>query len=104
MEVLTRLLNADISVQYQVQRDLLGNESPALQNRIHTEGWGKQLLDLQKPDGHWGLGWYAPKWICTHYTLLILKNLALIKEIPSIQTIFKSGLEHNICPDGGISF
>jgi len=104
IKVTNWLLSGDISIRYQVQRDLLDKDDRALQQRIHLEGWGKQLLDLQNPAGHWGLGWYRPKWICTHYTLLIIKYLAPITNIQSIQEIISSGLENNICEDGGISF
>ncbi|MBI9095784.1 MAG: hypothetical protein JEY71_12990 [Sphaerochaeta sp.] len=46
---------------------------------IPTEGFGKQYLDAQNPDGHWGISYYHPKWTSTHYTLLDLRNL----EVPS---------------------
>ena len=64
------LLEGDVSIQYQVHRDLLENDEKGLQKRIATEGWGKEFLSKQQPNGHWGLRFYQPKWISTHYTLL----------------------------------
>ena len=60
----------DVSVQFQVQRDLLWDYRPELQAQIAEEGWGAQFLKAQNSDGHWGRGFYQPKWISTHYTLL----------------------------------
>ena len=74
------LLNGDVAVQYQTRRDLLGSgrkELEALQQRIALEGWGARYLACRRPEGHWGRTYYQPKWTCTHYTLLDLKNLGL---------------------------
>ncbi|MBN9387253.1 MAG: hypothetical protein J0I20_04305 [Chloroflexi bacterium] len=79
--IITWLLEGDVAVQYQTQRDLL--DAPAsvlagLRDRIATEGWGKRFLDKRDAEtGLWGNGIYSPKWISTHYTLLDLKNLGL---------------------------
>ncbi|MEZ4949136.1 MAG: hypothetical protein R2784_07090 [Saprospiraceae bacterium] len=43
-QVINWLLEGDVSIQYQVWRDLLGKEKPDLQNRILTEGWGATSL------------------------------------------------------------
>lgn len=101
-EILAWLIEGDVSIQYQVHRDLLGINKPALQHKIESEGWGLQFLNARKPNGHWGLGFYQPKWTSTHYTLLDLKNLnispnnKLIKE--TLQLIF----EKEKAKDGGI--
>jgi hypothetical protein len=59
------LLEGDPSIQNQVRRDLR-DEDPAglepLQWRIATKGWGARFLSLQRPDGHWGRGYYQKKW------------------------------------------
>ena len=72
------LLAGDVSVQYQVQRDLLA-AGPAvlrsLRRRIPNEGFGKRFLDRRDPvSGRWP-GWYGPKWISIHYTLMDLMNI-----------------------------
>lgn len=69
------LLDGDVAVQYQTTRDLLHRETPSLQGRITTEGHGAALLAARQPNGHWGRGFYQPKWTSTHYTLLELKGL-----------------------------
>ena len=43
-QIIEWLLEGDVSIQYQVQRDLLGTERKDLQDRILNEGWGKQFL------------------------------------------------------------
>ncbi|MBT8220938.1 MAG: hypothetical protein KJP00_14005, partial [Bacteroidia bacterium] len=62
------LLSGDVSIQYQVHRDLLATDREDLRKRIATDGWGKKYLSLRNPNGHWGQKFYQPKWISTHYT------------------------------------
>ena len=101
-QIIEWLLEGDVSIQYQVHRDLLGADRKDLQDRIATEGWGKQFLSKRNPNGHWGMRFYQPKWISTHYTLLDLRNLNLspgndiAKE--AIQLVLSSGTS----ADGGI--
>lgn len=78
MNIIEWLLDGDVSIQYQVHRDLLGTERPDLQRRIEFEGFGKRLLDEQQENGHWGGGYYHYKWINTHYTLLEIRRLNMI--------------------------
>lgn len=84
--IITWLLAGDVAVQYQTQRDLLGAPAAvteALRGRIATEGWGRRFLELRdNQTGLWGNGFYSPKWISTHYTLLDLKNLGLAPQVP----------------------
>jgi hypothetical protein len=97
------LLQGDVSIQYQASRDLLGLTKPELQARIATEGWGAKFLSARKPEGHWGQGFYQPKWISSHYTLLDLKHLNISPDIPEIkETILKIAHE-NKSDDGGIN-
>ncbi|MDX1699134.1 MAG: hypothetical protein R3250_00890 [Melioribacteraceae bacterium] len=76
-EIIEWLLSGDVSIQYQTYRDLLDKKNGRLQNRIAQEGWGKKFLSFQNNNGHWGRGFYFPKWTSSHYTLLDLKNLGL---------------------------
>jgi hypothetical protein len=96
------MLEGDISIQYQVHRDLLGNDRPDLQARIAKEGWGAKFLSLRKPEGHWGDRFYQPKWISTHYTLLDLKNLAISPDEPRIRESITQVLAMWKGSDGGI--
>ncbi|MBK7106722.1 MAG: hypothetical protein IPH62_15720 [Ignavibacteriae bacterium] len=102
-DIINWLLKGDVSIQYQVYRDLLNTENPDLRNRISKEGWGKKYLSLQNKDGHWGQGFYQPKWTSTHYTLLELKNLSISQNIKSVQKIILSILKHQKGTDGGIN-
>ncbi|MEQ9403374.1 MAG: hypothetical protein RIM99_07315 [Cyclobacteriaceae bacterium] len=96
------LLEGDVSIQYQVWRDLLGEERKDLQKRIATEGWGKQFLAQRHSNGHWGDSFYQPKWISTHYTLLDLRNLGLSQEDPIAQASIEMVLNTFRADDGGI--
>jgi len=101
--IITWLFNGDVSVQYQVHRDLLGVEKPELQKRIATEGWGKHFLEARKPNGHWGRGFYQVKWISTHYSLLDLKHLNLAPPPPEIAETIDVILRENKGIDGGVN-
>lgn len=86
--ILEWLLDGDVSIQYQVHRDLLDDEKPDLQTRIATEGWGVRFLQARNEHGHWGRGFYLPKWISSHYTLLDLSHLGLSPGHPNaLETI-----------------
>lgn len=97
------LLEGDVSIQYQVYRDLLGTEKPHLRDRIATEGWGAQFLGFRKKAGHWGDRFYQPKWISTHYTVLDLKNLAISPANAEIRQSISQVTQKLRSPDGGIS-
>jgi hypothetical protein len=97
------LLQSDVSVQYQVYRDLLGKEDKSLRNRILTEGWGARLLSLRHPDGYWGLGFYQPKWTSSHYSLLDIKNLNPDPDNQIVKTTIDLIFENEKGPDGGIN-
>jgi hypothetical protein len=97
------LLDSDVSIQYQVYRDLLKIERPDLKERIAKEGWGAKFLSLRNDNGQWGLGFYQPKWISSHYTLLDLKNLSISKHQKEIKLTIDKILKENKSSDGGIS-
>lgn len=96
------LLEGDVSIQYQVHRDLLGDDKKNLQDRIAIEGWGKQFLSKRKKDGNWGIKFYQPKWTSTHYTLYDLRNLCIAPNNPLIQESIEIILENEKASDGGI--
>jgi hypothetical protein len=102
-QIISWLLMGDVSIQYQVQRDLLGSELPALRERIAAEGWGAQLLQRRQDNGHWGRGFYQPKWISTHYSLLDIKNLGFPPDHPQIATSISIILRDEKGKDGGIN-
>ncbi|MHB1278702.1 MAG: prenyltransferase/squalene oxidase repeat-containing protein [Bacteroidia bacterium] len=101
-QIIAWLLEGDVSIQYQTWRDLLDTEKPGLRKRIEKEGWGKEFLSRRHPDGHWGLRFYQPKWISTHYTLLDLKNLQISPDQKAIKETLVKVFEKEKAPDGGI--
>ena len=74
MNILDWLLKGDVSVVYQVNRDLLHSKEEVVKNlqlKIATEGFGHTFLNI-KENNHIGLGIYSPKWVSLHYTLFDL--------------------------------
>ena len=43
-QIIAWLLKGDVSIQYQVYRDLLGEHKKDVQARISNEGWGHRFL------------------------------------------------------------
>lgn len=102
-QILEWLLKGDVSIQYQVYRDLLDNEREDFQNRIANEGWGKLFLSKRNSKSHWGDRFYQPKWTSTHYTLLDLRNLNLNPHNEIAQETIELTLNSGKAEDGGIS-
>ena len=74
------LLATDPSIRWQVMRDFIHTPADALaaeRARVASEGWGRQLLDLQRPDGQWGDGVATPFWWSNMYTLVFLRDLGI---------------------------
>jgi hypothetical protein len=101
-QIIDWLLEGDISIRYQVYRDLLGSDKKNLQDRIAKEGWGSIILSKRNQDGHWGDRFYQPKWISTHYTLLDLRNLYLPPNNEVVQETIELVLKNYLADDGGI--
>jgi len=102
-KIINWLLEGDVSIQYQVFRDLLDVKREDLRNRIAHEGWGYKYLSFQHENGHWGRKFYQPKWTSTHYTLLDLKNLGISPDNPQIGKSIVMLLEQEKGEDGGIN-
>jgi len=105
-KIIKWLLQGDPSICWQVKRDLLrANESAWEPDRkkIAEKGWGKKLLERRQPDGRWGGGWYSPKWISTHYTLMLLRRMGLPPDNgPACESTLLL-LNKGIYSDGGIN-
>jgi hypothetical protein len=101
-QLIAWLLEGDVSIQYQVHRDLLATEKSHLRERIATAGWGAQFLSFRNKEGHWGQRFYQPKWISTHYTILDLKNLAISPKNEEIRQSLSQVIQKLKGPDGGI--
>ncbi|MBN2091527.1 hypothetical protein JW964_18080 [candidate division KSB1 bacterium] len=102
-EIMNWLLEGDVAIQYQVHRDLLHSEVPELRGRIANEGWGLQFLSLRNENGHWGRGFYQPKWTSTHYTLLDLKSLGISPENQAIRQTISLLIQNHKGLDGGMN-
>lgn len=104
-DIIAWLCQGDPSIVYQVNRDLYKKEDAdlrVLREDISKDDWGAHLLKLQKADGHWGDGYYHPKWTSTHYTLLILKNLGIVSNV-ALHNICEKVLNEEKGKDGGMS-
>ncbi len=102
-EIIKWLLQGDVAIQYQVYRDLLSKNRKNLRKKIEKEGWGARFLSKRRANGHWGRGFYQPKWISSHYTLLDLRNLCISPKNPIIKESINKIADTKIGPDGGIT-
>src|SRR5829696_5563082 len=100
--VLDWLLAGDVAVAYVATRDLLGRDDLDLQSRIATEGMGAAILAARRPDGHWGRGFYQPKWTSSHYTLVQLREIGLSPTNPLARETVKLILDTKRACDGGL--
>ena len=101
-QIIEWLLEGDVSIQYQVYRDLLSTERMDLRKKIETEGYGAQFLSKRKDNGHWGMKFYQPKWTSTHYTLFDLRNLSIAPDNQLIKESIEIILQNEKADDGGL--
>jgi hypothetical protein len=97
------LLKGNISIQYQTFRDLLSEDRKELREQISNEGWAAKILSKRKPNGHWGNGYYSPKWISSHYSILDLRNLWLSPNNSEVGETIHMILKYEKGSDGGIN-
>jgi hypothetical protein len=87
------LLGSDVSVRWQVMRDLLDAPEPewkAERAKVETEGWGARLLSFEDDDGQWAGGAFVPAgfdarewdergqpWTATSFSLTQLRDFGL---------------------------
>ena len=102
-EIISWLLEGDVSIQYQTYRDILSEDRLDIRNRISTEGWGAKFLSCRNQNGHWGRGFYQPKWISSHYTLLDLRNLNFPANIRPVDETVDLIIRNEKGIDGGIN-
>jgi hypothetical protein len=79
MNVIDWLMDSDPSIRWQVMRDLLdapAEEVAAERAGVAKEGWGAQLLALQRADGLWPRAHTDPEWSCFLH-LAVLRDLGL---------------------------
>lgn len=103
MNVIEWIRTADPSLDYLVERDVFGRDDAIRRSGIGQSGWCKEYIQNRNADGSWGNRFYQPKWICSHYTILELRNL----EYPPTDTVLleeinRIGMEYK-ARDGGIN-
>ena len=101
-EIINWLLEGDVSIRYQVHRDLLDLEQVKLQKQIEKKGWGAKFLSKRRANGHWGIKFYQPKWTSSHYTLLDLRNLCIAPDNKLTNESVDIIVKNEKGPDGGI--
>lgn len=100
--VLAWLRDGDVAVQFRLERDIVGRVDTGMQERIALEGDGATILAARGPQG-WGDGFYRPKWTCSHYTLLELKNMGLSRSHPGATDAVNRILDEEKGADGGLN-
>jgi hypothetical protein len=105
------LLDGDPAIRWQTLRDLVGAAERTVERerlRVARDGWGARLLARQDPDGRWAAGLssddglYSPKWISTHYTMLLLRDFGLPATNRQARKACAILLEGGFQRDGGI--
>jgi hypothetical protein len=101
-EVVAWLLAGGVAIENQARRDLLGEDRPDLRRRVPEDAYAAALLAARGPDGHWGRGFYQPKWTSSHYTLLELRNLEVPREQAPARDTVSLILGRHLGADGGL--
>jgi len=100
------LLTGDVSIRWQVMRDLL-NAPPSqwqpVQAEVGKKGWGARLLKHQDDSGRWTPRLYGKKWISTTYSLVLLRWLGLPPGHPQAVKSCLLFLDEALLDDGGIN-
>ncbi|MBN1649192.1 MAG: hypothetical protein JW874_14235 [Spirochaetales bacterium] len=103
MNITEWIRSGDPSLAFLADRDLKGIADPASAKEIGKTGWCARLIANRNPDGSWGRRFYQPKWICSHYTILELRNLCYHKKDPLLRAeINRIGREEKGA-DGGVN-
>ncbi|MFD1714481.1 hypothetical protein ACFSBZ_08375 [Amnibacterium flavum] len=88
MGLLDWLLDTDPAIRWQVMRDLQdadGRTVAAERAKVATQGWGANLLRLQRATGDWGEGPDEPAWSSTTFTLLLLRHFGVDPQHPAVR-------------------
>ena len=79
------------AVRYLTLLELLGTPAGApevrrARERIPKEGWAREILSMQKPEGYWESrgDLYRPKYTTTNWMALVLSDLGMTKDDPRI--------------------
>src|SRR5262249_5784921 len=105
-------MQGDPAIRWQTMRDLNGESNREVKrerDKIASNGWGSRLLAKQDPAGTWAStassdGLYTPKWICTTYTTLLLRDFGLPSNNRRLHKACERLLDGGMQPDGGINY
>lgn len=103
MNTIDWLRNGDPSLDYLVDRDLFDHKNESKHRKIGKTGWCFEYIKSRKPDGSWGNRFYQPKWTCSHYTILELRNLEYPPTDRLLQKEINTIGSEEIASDGGIN-
>jgi len=101
------LLDGDVSLQYLTHLYLLDSPPDTiqpLQARVEKEGYGFKFLSARNDSGHWGLWFYQPKWTCTHYTLMDMKEIGMPQDVKACREMVVRAFDECMLDNGGINF
>jgi len=112
-DTLQWLLDGDPAIRWQTLRDLTTANATRVEReraKVAREGWGARLLAKQGKNGKWAggkspdAGLYAPKWISTTYTMLLLRDFGLSPGNRQARRACTLLLDRGLRSDGGVSF
>jgi hypothetical protein len=96
------------SIRYLTMTSLLGlsgDDPEAVKSKeaIPKRGWAADILGKRKPGGWWvgDESLYRPKYISTNWMLLVLSDLGITKENPSVRTSCELWVKRFAKKDGG---
>ncbi len=103
MDIIEWIRSGDPSLDYLVDRDLFDKKNESKHSNIGKSGWCFEYIKNRNHDGSWGNRFYQPKWICSHYTILELRNLEYPPNDSLLQKEINRIGNEEIASDGGIN-
>ena len=97
------------AVRYRTLTGLLGRpetdpEVLEAKARIPETGWAAEILSQRSPEGWWGDGksLYEPKYLSTHWRLLVLADLGMSRDHPAIRRSCELWMDRFRLTGGGV--
>lgn len=109
-EVLDWLLDENQpAVRYRTLTELLGRsegdpEVRAAKQSIPETGWAREILAERDPEGWWvhPESLYRPKYTATNWRMLVLSDLGLTRELPSVRVSCELWMKRFAMKGGGV--
>lgn len=100
---------AQPAIRYRTLTELLGRpetdaEVRETRRRIPSQGWAHDILTQRVPGRGWveGSSQYRPKYISTHWMMLVLSDLGLTKSVPTIRSACEYWMAGFPLSNGGV--